>query len=130
MLVASKYFYLQKHNDRYGVKICIGRNGSKELDKKKDYTLLEAIVFDAIFENLLKNEDTTKFNILDLVHPKKVSKFLKKSITKMETNKTLDTILYLRNRFYRYIEKKKKLEKYLTEYINKNEKYIPIKLEK
>jgi hypothetical protein len=54
MEVASKFFYCDQINPDTTVQshVCIGINGIGEADWKKDYTLLSAFCFEAIFNNL------------------------------------------------------------------------------
>ncbi|MEM9831185.1 MAG: hypothetical protein AAF944_11145 [Bacteroidota bacterium] len=57
MEVASKFFFCDRvrPDSTIGVHVCIGLNGVKEAHWAKDYTLLEAFCFEAIFENLLND---------------------------------------------------------------------------
>lgn len=57
MEVASKFFFCNRvrPDSTIGVHVCIGLNGVKEAHWAKDYTLLEAFCFEAIFENLLND---------------------------------------------------------------------------
>jgi hypothetical protein len=54
MDIASKFFYCDKVLPDSSVQahICIGLNGIKEANWKKDYTLLEAFCYEAIFDDL------------------------------------------------------------------------------
>lgn len=53
MLVASRFFYCDevRKDSTIGSHICINLNGLKDASFFKDYTLLEAFCFEAIFEN-------------------------------------------------------------------------------
>ena len=57
MDVASKFFYCDavRPDTTIGLHICIGING-QEIKSKKDYTLLEAICFEAIFEKMFASK--------------------------------------------------------------------------
>ncbi|MBI3135414.1 MAG: hypothetical protein HYZ14_12130 [Bacteroidetes bacterium] len=53
--IASRFFLCDKINETkldIGYHICIGMNGQKELTSDRDYTLLEAFCFEAIFHYL------------------------------------------------------------------------------
>jgi hypothetical protein len=56
MRVASKFFFCHtvKGDKTIGSTICIGLNGIQEAQFEKDYTLLEAFCFEAIFEAIEK----------------------------------------------------------------------------
>jgi hypothetical protein len=58
MKVASKFFYCHniKPDSTIGSRICIGLNGIKEAEWERDYTLLEAFCFEAIFHYLVDTE--------------------------------------------------------------------------
>ena len=59
MEIASKFFYCDKVQPDSSVQahICIGLNGIKEANWKKDYILLEAFCYEAIFDDL--NEENS-----------------------------------------------------------------------
>lgn len=59
MDVASKFFFCDRvrPDSTIGMHVCIGLNGVKEAKWSKDYTLLEAFCFEAIFENLFNDND-------------------------------------------------------------------------
>lgn len=60
--VASKFFYCDKVNPDTSVQshVCIGINGLKETKWKKDYTLLAAFCFEAIFNDF--DKDTSRIS--------------------------------------------------------------------
>lgn len=63
MDVASKFFYCDavRPDTTIGLHICIGING-QEIKSKRDYTLLEAICFEAIFEKMFASRGkSTKY---------------------------------------------------------------------
>jgi hypothetical protein len=64
MTVASKFFYCDglKPDSTISSHICIALNGVAEAKWNKDYTLLEAFCFEAIFENYyIKDKIRNKF---------------------------------------------------------------------
>lgn len=64
MLVASRFFLCDQVRPDTTVSwhICIGLNGMKEANWQKDYTLLEAFCFEAIFDKMFsKNQDETRY---------------------------------------------------------------------
>ena len=60
MDVASKFFYCDavRPDTTIGLHICIGING-QEIKSERDYTLLEAICFEAIFEKMFSSRGTS-----------------------------------------------------------------------
>jgi hypothetical protein len=51
MTIASRFFLAEKVGDRFRTRVCIGINGLVDPAlKTKDYIILEAIVYEAIFE--------------------------------------------------------------------------------
>lgn len=60
MDIASKFFFCDavRPDTTIGLHICIGING-QEIKSKKDYTLLEAICFEAIFEKMFASRGTS-----------------------------------------------------------------------
>jgi hypothetical protein len=64
MLVASRFFLCDQVRPDTTISwhVCIGLNGMKEANWKKDYTLLEAFCFEAIFDKMFsKNSDDTRY---------------------------------------------------------------------
>lgn len=64
MLVASRFFLCDQVRPDTTVSwhVCIGLNGMKEVNWTKDYTLLEAFCFEAIFDKMFsKNLDETRY---------------------------------------------------------------------
>jgi hypothetical protein len=59
MLVAARFFYCDgvRKDSTIASHICINLNGLKDAAFPKDYTLLEAFCFEAIFENLKTTDD-------------------------------------------------------------------------
>lgn len=59
MLVAALFFYCDavREDSTIASHICINLNGLKEASFSKDYTLLEAFCFEAIFENFRTTDD-------------------------------------------------------------------------
>jgi hypothetical protein len=63
MEVASKFFYCDQvmPDTSIQARICIGINGLKEVNWEKDYTLLQAFCYEAIF-NELDNDESQIWN--------------------------------------------------------------------
>ena len=59
MMVAARFFYCDgvRKDSRITSHICINLNGLKDASFSKNYTLLEAFCFEAIFENLRTTDD-------------------------------------------------------------------------
>lgn len=76
--IASRFFYCEKVMPDTSIywRVCIGLNGIRDVKWKKDYTLLEAFCFEAIFNYLT---DQTKAGFMDnfISHTKELkSKFV------------------------------------------------------
>lgn len=124
MKIASKFFLSEKNGDKFSTRICIGINGlnSREL-KNKDYTLLEAIVYEAIFEQLMKeNTDEPLFT-------KNLSKYNDEAISSLKNKNVKDTLSFVREYVFKSMENDESLKVYLLKYINKNRENISIQIE-
>ncbi|HYG50330.1 MAG TPA: hypothetical protein VD905_05475 [Flavobacteriales bacterium] len=84
MEVASKFFYCDRVNPDTSVQshVCIGINGLKEAKWEKDYTLLAAFCYEAIFADL--DKDTSQISEA-YTNEKKIScQKYRKNITTLE----------------------------------------------
>ena len=84
MEVASKFFYCDKVNSDTNVQshVCIGINGLKEPKWEKDYTLLAAFCYEAIFSDF--DKDTSQILESYSVAKKMSCQQYRKSITSLE----------------------------------------------
>ena len=123
MLVASKFFYAFKSQDgSIGTRVCSGQNGIDDLKNDKDYTLLETLIFEAIF-NRITQENEGKANFIN-----NLDKYVE---TSMELNKevSLDSLeVKVRNSVYRSMENDIDLNQFLSKYIESNVNNIPFKI--
>lgn len=124
MKIASKFFLSEKIGDKFSTRICIGINGlnSREL-KNKDYTLLEAIVYEAIFERLMKENTEEPF------FTKNLSKYNDEAISSLKNKNVKDTLSFVREYVFKSMENDESLKTYLLKYINKNRENISIQIE-
>ncbi len=124
MRVASRFFMCDNISEKdtaIGYHICIGINGIAELETKRDYTVLEAFCFEAIFTSLRKK---SKFiddfnNFLT-----KASRDNKEHFIDFQTHLTT-----VKNICYAFMEKDKNLENTLMKYYNQNIDNINFKIE-
>ncbi len=81
MEVASKFFYCDKINPDSSVQshVCIGINGLSETKWQKDYTLLAAFCFEAIFTDF--DKDTSQISESYLSEKKKACQKYRSNIT-------------------------------------------------
>jgi hypothetical protein len=81
MEVASKFFYCDKVLPDTSIqsRVCVGLNGVKEANWEKDYTLLEAFCYEAIFHDF-DSEDAKIWDIF-VAKKKESGQKLKKNIT-------------------------------------------------
>jgi len=122
MNIASKFFLVEKQGEKYGTRVCIGINGVNKINKDKDYTLLESIVFDAIFERIMQ---------FDKPEPKfmsKQSEYINKALSKVSTLEQKEHLPIIRESVYKSMENDLDLKKHLLEFMKTNEKNIPIKI--
>lgn len=124
MKVASKFFLSEKKGNIYSTKICVGINGLKEIElQHKDFTLLEAIVYEAIFERLMNEniKETPEFmNSLE--------KHRGDAIRSINAT-TRDSLLHVKNLVFSAMEKDKALEEHLLNYIEVNQHNLTIVIE-
>jgi hypothetical protein len=85
MEVASKFFYCDKVNPDSSIQmhVCIGLNGLKETRWEKDYTLLSAFCYEAIFNDLDK-EDSQIRTAYSTEHDNATGQY-RKSVTTLES---------------------------------------------
>lgn len=82
MLVASRYFYcdeIDKKDTTIQSHICIGINGQNEFKSKRDFTILEAFSFEAIFSYMRSKKDplfyTEFYNFKNKIAKEKITDF-------------------------------------------------------
>jgi hypothetical protein len=84
MEVASKFFYCDQINPDTTVQshVCVGINGLKETKWEKDYTLLSAFCFEAIFNNF--DKDTSQVSETYILEKKKSCEKFRGNITTLD----------------------------------------------
>ena len=125
MTIASKFFYCEsvKPDTTIGLHVCIGING-QESSKVKDYTLLEAICFESIFEKMFDRQNTPKYldDFSSVV--KKNSKIYKNvSITGLD-----NFLVKVRTETYKEMENNESLKSTLLSFIDKNKDNLPFQI--
>lgn len=112
MTVASRFFLMESN---YSAHVCVSINGIDELKKNKDYTLLEATLYDAIFNGILQEKEPE--------FKKKLMEYLGKFNDK-ETLKTND-LEATRQMLFSKMKNDDSLKEFLLEYHHINQDNIP-----
>lgn len=118
MQVASRFFFCDtvRPDKSIGSHICIALNGLKEAQFEKDYTILEAFCFEAIFEAIdQKRPARTKFVENFLAYIEEISNKERQNISSPES--------YLQNvrlAVFERMQIDKELERVLLEYLQTN----------
>lgn len=117
--VASKFFYCDKVFPDTSVQshVCVGLNGVKEASWDKDYSLLEAICYEAIFSDLMK--DTSALETSYLSKKKQASDLYKTSLTQLD-----QYLLEVRNELFMQMQNDPVLISILMNYYQKNKDNI------
>ncbi len=124
MKVASKFFLSEKMGDKFSTRICIGINGLDAIElKKRDYTLLEAIAYEAIFEQIMRE------NVEEPTFMKNLNKYSDKAVSLIDKD-VKDTLFFVREAVFNSMENDKDLKTHLINYIDKNQENIAIEIEK
>ena len=125
MIIASKFFYCEsvKPDTTIGLHVCIGING-QESSKLKDYTLLEAICFEAIFEKMSDRQNTPKYldDFSDVVE--KNSKIHKNVILTGLNN----FLIKVRTETYKEMESNESLKTTLLSFVDRNKDNLPFQI--
>jgi len=122
MIVASKFFLAEKLPDNsFGTRICSGINGIIN-NNNKDYTLLEVIVFDAIFSQVMQRNNPNS-NFLD-----NEVEYRKSAVLASKSLNPKTQLTEIRNSIFNSMEKDTDLRKYLLNYCEINENNIPIRI--
>ncbi len=120
MDIASKFFLVEKVENTFGTRICIAINGLSN-EKKKDFTLLEAIIFEAIFAEL-RNQNQEKPQFV-----KNLEMYRDKAVSKLDKN-VKDSLLFIRNSVFNSMENDSDLSTYLLNYIKKNDENVAVEI--
>lgn len=123
MEVSSKFFYCDKvfADTTIQSHVCVGLNGVSEASWSKDYTLLEAFCYEAIFNDLMK--EISQIDEFYSSSKLEASQKFRSSIT------TLDKYLIdVRNELFASMKKDPVLKKILLEYYEENKDNLAFKL--
>lgn len=124
MKIASRFFMcdnVRQKDTAISYHICIGINGISELQTTRDYTVLEAFCFEAIFRNLPSNPKfISNFN----GYIQKSSNRNKEHFTDFKTH-----LAKVKDECYSEMEKDKELEKVLLKYYRQNSENLNFKIE-
>jgi hypothetical protein len=123
MLIASRFFYVNRKGDRYGIKVCSQLNGTNQLESKENTKILEAIIFEAIFTEIL-NKSQEKPEFLT-----NLSSNFSKIITENKESMSADSLeIYARNYIYKKMYMDDHLKNYLIRFFKQNKNNLPIVL--
>jgi len=123
MDVASKFFYCDKVNPDTSVQshVCIGINGLKETKWTKDYTLLSAFCYEAIFDD--SNTDSLRVSDSYVLEKRKSCAKFRKNIT------TLDKYLEdVKQDLFARMKSNAKLKEELLAYYEANKNNLAFKI--
>ena len=124
MKVASRFFMcdnIREKDTAIAYHICVGINGIAELETTRDYTVLEAFCFEAIFKNLKGNP-----KIIDNFNNyiKKASRESIKHFTDFQTH-----LMTVKDKCYAAMERDKELEKVIIKHYKLNIDNINFQIE-
>ena len=125
MTIASKFFYCEsvKPDTTIGLHVCIGING-QESSKLKDYTLLEAICFEAIFEKMFDRQNTPKYlDDFSSVVEKNSKVYKNTSLTGLD-----NFLKKVRTETYKEMENNESLKTTLLSFIDRNKDNLPFQI--
>jgi Txe/YoeB family toxin of Txe-Axe toxin-antitoxin module len=126
MLVASRFFLCDQVRPDTTVSwhICIGLHGMKEANWKKDYTLLEAFCFEAIFDKMFsKNPNDTRYMNQFL---KAVDESTKNRRPSMADKEQL--LEQVKRDVFQAMQSDNALKKHLLDYYNQHAATLPFKI--
>lgn len=124
MKIASRFFLMEKNDNRFRTRVCIGINGLDNPDlKEKDYTILEAIVFEAIFEEI------TDKNIDEIDFMNNLDQYSKTAITTLDKTIT-DSLAVVRASVFNAMANDEALKTYLLSYLDENKDNIALNIVK
>ena len=123
MDIASKFFYSDKvqADTTIFLHICIGING-QEINANKDYTILEAICFEAIFEKMFESKGSATQYMDNF--SESVQKHSKENRNLAKVN--LETyLLKIRHEVYTDMKNDKSLQETLFSFFDRNKSNLP-----
>ncbi|MFD2828561.1 hypothetical protein ACFSYG_18930 [Leeuwenhoekiella polynyae] len=118
MDIASRFFLIQisPNTEDYQIRVCRGING---IDKKskKDYTILEAVLFDTIYNRVIDDS-------------KDVPKFMSSLYQYLKfISATENDLEIIKNYVFSSMETDKNLQEFVFNYLEKNKNNVPFKIE-
>ena len=121
--VASRFFYCDKVNPDSSVQahVCIGLNGQRESNWQKDYTLLEAFCYEAIFSDF--DQETSP---IDLAFTQNKAKVCQKNLPHFSSDDAY--LIKVREDLYRKMFKDKRLQKSLMNYYHLHQDDVAFRL--
>ncbi|HZV71058.1 MAG TPA: hypothetical protein VFG10_16000 [Saprospiraceae bacterium] len=125
MMVASRYFYVDKVNEKDTTlisHICVGIHGQNEIGSSSDLTLLEAFTFEGIFYYLLKDSPP--------LFERNFDDYLKHSLEMNKRKFTTFEILLnaVRNECYTEMYQNDDLKRKLVKYYKRNKNNLNFEL--
>lgn len=117
MLVASHFFYcdaINKKDTAIQSHVCIGINGQHEMQSQKDFTLLEAFTFEAIFSHINKKKEPLFYKEFQ-EYKNRIAKEKRKDFVDFDSY-----LIEIKNACYHKMKMNKDLKKKLLKYYAKN----------
>lgn len=123
MEVASKFFYCDKVFPDTTVQshVCVGLNGVSEANWRKDYTLLEAFSYEAIFDDLMK--DSSRIDETYSFEKKEACEKHKATITTLE-----EYLIEVRTDLFKRMKIDPTLKSVLLEYYEANKDNLAFRI--
>jgi hypothetical protein len=123
MMVAARFFYCDgvRKDSTITSHICITLNGLKDAAFSKDYTLLEAFCFEAIFENLRTTDDKPNIFVENFKsYIREAEQTKKASLTNLD-----DYLAQVRQYCFSRMESDVSLRQTLLDYYTRNRNSLP-----
>lgn len=120
MLIASRFFYcdyIDEADTTISSHVCVGINGLKDFDHKRDYTILEAFTVEGIMSYL--QEDEPQFYLEFYNYFNKIGKEKRHEFTNFEAY-----LVQIRQLTFEYMMNNEDLKKKLMKYYGKNKTTI------
>jgi len=122
MNIASKFFLVEKQGEKFGTRVCVGINGLNKISNKKDYTLLEAVAFDAIFDRIMQ------FDKPEPEFMSKQSEYLNNAIKKLDSIQEKTYLNLMRKELFESMKNDSDLKQQLLKFIEINKENIPFEI--
>ena len=121
--VASRFFVIVDLGTDFGIKICSGGNDFQDLNAIRDFSLIEALTYEAIINGVKKKGERPEFisNV----------RIYCSDAMKNPDNLNHNTLLVIaKNKLYKLMEKDESLRLYIGNYLTEHSDNLPFKIKK